>query len=315
MIPAKRLQYSAIVDRPPLKLPGGARLVVWPVINVEVWDIHRPMARQILPPPTHVTRLPDFPHWAWHEYGMRVGFWRFKEVLDGLGIKASLFINARVCEDYRRVAESARDAGWEFVGHCYDQQPIHVEPDQRAMIARTMKIIRDFTGKPPVGWLGPGLTETLYTPDYLAEAGIKYIADWVIDDEPCEIQTKHGPVVGMPYTVELNDIPMMAVQHHAGQEFVSRCMDQFERLYEESKKRAKIMAIAVHPYISGVPHRIKYFQTVFERLKKEKGVVFWTGDQILDWYTKTRNAPAKESGTGAARSRGNAASARRKRSR
>jgi peptidoglycan/xylan/chitin deacetylase (PgdA/CDA1 family) len=223
---------------------------------------------------------------------MRVGFWRFKEVLDGLGIKPSLFINARVCEDYTRVAEAARDAGWEFVGHCYDQQPIHVEPDQRAMIQRTLKVIKDFTGKAPVGWLGPGLTETFYTPDYLAEAGIKYIADWVIDDEPCDIMTRHGPVVAMPYTVELNDIPMMAVQHHAGQEFVSRCMDQFERLYEESKKRAKIMAIAVHPYISGVPHRIKYFQTVFERLKKEKGVVFWTGDRILDWYLKARKAPA-----------------------
>jgi hypothetical protein len=69
-------------------------------------------------------------------------------------------------------------------------------------------------------------------------------------------------------------------------------MDHFERLYEESKKRAKIMAIAVHPYISGVPHRIKYFETVFERLKKEKGVVFWTGDQILDWYLKSKGTTA-----------------------
>ena len=301
MIPSKRLDYSPIIDRPPLKLPGGARLVVWPVINVEVWDINRPMPRQVLPPPTHVTRLPDFPHWAWHEYGMRVGFWRLKEALDGLGIKASLFVNARACKDYRRVAESARDAGWEFVGHCYDQQPIHVEPDQRAMIMRTVKVIKDFTGKAPVGWLGPGLTETFYTPDYLAEAGIKYIADWVIDDEPCEIRTQHGPVVAMPYTVELNDIPMMMVQHHAGEEFVRRCMDHFERLYEESKKRAKIMAIAVHPYISGVPHRIKYFETVFERLKKEKGVVFWTGEQILDWYTKSRPTDTQSRRTAASR--------------
>ncbi|MBI4195691.1 MAG: polysaccharide deacetylase family protein [Betaproteobacteria bacterium] len=286
MIPSKRLEYSAIIDRPPLKLPGAARLVVWPVINVEVWDIARPMPRQVLPPPTHITRLPDFAHWAWHEYGMRVGFWRLKEFLDGHGIKASLFTNARVCQDYRRVAEAARDAGWEFVGHSYDQRPIHTEPDQRAMIQRTVRIIREFTGRQPVGWLGPGLTETLYTPDYLAEAGIRYIADWVIDDEPCEMKTAHGPVVAMPYSVELNDIPMMMVQHHAADEFVTRCMDHFERVYEESKTRAKIMAIAVHPYISGVPHRIKYFETVFERLKKQKNVVFWTGEQILDWYLK-----------------------------
>ena len=268
-------------------------MIVWPVINVEVWDIGRPMPRQVLPPPTGVTRLPDFAHWAWHEYGMRVGFWRIKEALDGLGIKASLFTNARVCRDYRRVAEAARDADWEFVGHSYDQQPVHVEADQRAMIRKTVKVIKDFTGKAPVGWLGPGLTETLYTPDYLAEAGIKYIADWVIDDEPCEIRTAHGPVVAMPYSVELNDIPMMMVQHHANAEFVSRCMDHFERVYEESKTRAKVMAIAVHPYISGVPHRIKYFETVFERLKKQKGVLFWTGEQILDWYLKSRKTTDK----------------------
>jgi allantoinase len=290
MLPSKRLDYSPIIDRPPLKLPGGARVVVWPVVNVEVWDIKRPMPRQVLPPPTNITRLPDFAHWAWHEYGMRVGFWRMKAALDNLGIKVSLFTNARALIDYRRVAEESLKSGWEFVGHSYDQQPIHVEQDQRTMIRRSLKIIKDFTGKAPVGWLGPGLTETNYTPDYLAEAGIKYIADWIIDDEPCDIRTQYGDVVAMPYNVEINDIPMMMVQHHQGNEFVSRTMDQFDRLYEEGKTRAKIMSVAVHPYISGVPHRIKYFEKVFETLKKKPGVLFWTGEQILDWYNKQRKS-------------------------
>ncbi len=293
MIPSKRLPYVPIIDRPPLKLPGGARMVIWPVVNVEVWDIKRPMPRQVLPPPTHITRLPDFAHWAWHEYGMRVGYWRIKEFLDDLGIKASLFTNGRVCTDYTRVAESALESGWEFVGHSWDQQPTHVEKDQRAMIQRTMNEIKSFTGKAPIGWLAPGLTETMYTPDYLAESGIKYIADWVVDDEPVDVQTAHGKVLGMPYSLELNDIAMMMVQHHAAAEFESRCMDQFERLYEESKTRAKIMAIAVHPYISGVPHRIKYFERVFQKLRKQKGVVFWTGEQVHDWYRRTQKAVPK----------------------
>ncbi len=286
MLPSERLDYSAIIDRAPLKLPGGARVVIWPIINVEVWDIHRPMPRQVLPPPTHINRLPDFAHWAWHEYGMRVGFWRMKQALDDLDIKASLFTNARVISDYARVAEEALKSGWEFVGHSYDQQPIHVEKNQRAMIQRTVKTIKAFTGKAPVGWLSPGLTETFYTPDYLAEAGIKYIADWIIDDEPCEIRTTHGNVVAMPYNVECNDIPMMMVQHHSSNEFVTRTMDHFDRLYEEGKTRPKIMAIGVHPYISGVAHRIKYFEEVFKRLRNKPGVLFWTGEQILDWYGK-----------------------------
>ena len=268
-------------------------MVVWTIVNVEVWDIGRPMPRQVLPPPTGVTQLPDLPHWAWHEYGMRVGFWRLKDALDRLAITPTLCVNARVCIEYERVARAARDAHWEFMGHSYDQRPIHLEPDQRAMIQKTVSVIRDYTGKQPVGWLGPGLTETLDTPDLLAEAGIRYIADWVVDDEPAEIETAHGRVLAMPYSVELNDIPMMMVQHHPAAEFESRCLDYFERVYAESKSRAKIMAIAVHPYISGVPHRIKYFERVFEHLRKQEGVVFWTGEQILAWYEGVRAGAAR----------------------
>jgi peptidoglycan/xylan/chitin deacetylase (PgdA/CDA1 family) len=301
MNPSERLEYSAIVDRPPLKLPGGARMVVWPIVNVEVWDIGRAMPRQVLPPPTGITQSPDVPHWSWHEYGMRVGFWRFKEVLDGLDIVPTLAINARVCLDYERVARAALDGGWEFMGHSYDQRPIHMEPDQRATIQKAVKVIREYTGKQPVGWLGPGLTQTLDSPELLAEAGIKYIADWVVDDEPCRIKTANGPLVAMPYTVELNDIPMMMVQHHASAEFEARCMDYFERIYAESAKRAKVMAIAVHPYISGVPHRIKYFERVFQRLKTNKGVLFWTGEQILDWFEKGGTAETAPQSKPAAR--------------
>jgi peptidoglycan/xylan/chitin deacetylase (PgdA/CDA1 family) len=288
MIPAKRLRYSAIVDRPPLMLPDKARVVVWPVVNVEVWDIGRPMPRQVLPPPTGATLLPDVPHWGWHEYGMRVGFWRLKAVLDELKIVPSLSVNARVCLDYPRVAKAARDSGWEFMGHSYDQRPTHTEPDPVGMIRQSVKVIREFTGKRPVGWMGPGLTETLDTPEHLVAAGIQYIADWVIDDEPCTIRTRGGELVTLPYSLELNDIAMMVVQHHAAGEFVTRSMDYFERVYREGKDRAKIMAIAVHPYISGVPHRIKYFESVLRRLRKQKGVLFWNGAQILDWYLKTR---------------------------
>jgi len=289
MIPTKRLRYSAIVDRPPLKLPDKARLVVWPVVNVEVWDIARPMPRQVLPPPTGVTLQPDVPHWGWHEYGNRVGFWRIKALLDQLRIVPSLSVNARVCLDYPRIAKACRDSGWEFMGHSYDQRPMHSEPDPKAMIEKSIKVLREFTGKPPVGWMGPGLTEQLDTPDLLAAAGLKYVADWVIDDEPCTIKTRSGPLVTLPYTLELNDIAMMVVQHHRAQEFETRCMDQFDRLYQEGRERAKVMAIAVHPYITGVPHRIKYFESVMKRLRKQKGVLIWNGAQILDWYLKARD--------------------------
>src|SRR5258706_10533461 len=113
----ERVPSSAIVDRPPLKLPGGARVAVWTIVNVEEWSIERAMPRTVLPPPFGQPLLPDLPNWAWHEYGMRVGFWRFLESLNRYNIKATLATNGSVVGTYPRVAEAALKAGWEFMGH------------------------------------------------------------------------------------------------------------------------------------------------------------------------------------------------------
>ncbi len=289
MEPRERIEYSAIVDRDPLKLPDGARLVVWPIVNVENWEIQNPMARTVLPPPRGTAVVPDLPNWAWHEYGMRVGFWRLKAALDRFDIQATLSINASVCEVCPRLASAARDAGWEFMAHGFVQTPMGLLEDQRRAIRKTIATIEAFTGRKPRGWLGPGLTETLETPDILAEEGIEYVADWVLDDQPCELRTTAGTLYTIPYTVELNDIPMMMVQHHKAAELLDRTMDQFERLYAEGAESARVMAIAVHPYITGVPHRIGYFETILERLSARQGVLFWTGEQILDWYKAAKD--------------------------
>ncbi len=288
MIPRERCDYSAIVDREPLALPGHARIVFWTIVNYEVWDIAKPMARQVLPAPTGAVLLPDVPNWSWHEYGMRVGFWRFEALFRRLRIRPTLALNARVCVDYPRVAQVCKDAGWEFMGHSYEQGPIHREEDQPGMIRRSLDTIEQFTGKRPIGWLGPGLTQTLETPEHLAAAGVKYIGDWVYDDEPTEIKTANGPLVTLPYSVETNDIPMMLVQHHEAAYWTKKCLDAFERYYEEGATRAKIMAIAIHPYISGQPFRIKYLEEVYEAIGKRKGVLHWNGEQILDWYLKSK---------------------------
>ena len=292
MLPRERFEYSAIVDRQPLKLPEGARVAVWTIVNVEEWDITAPMPRGVLSAPGGVSVIPDVPNWSWHEYGMRVGFWRLKQVLDSYRIKATVAINASVCLSYPRLAQAAQDAGWEFMGHGYVQQALHRVDDQREVIRRSIETIRDFTGKPPSGWLGPGLTETWDTLDLLAAEGIQYVCDWIADDQPYEIKTATRPLVVVPYTLEINDIPIMLIQHHTAEELFIRARDQFDRLYEEGEHSARIMAIAVHPYISGVPHRIKYFQMIYEYMHKRPGVLFWKGEEIFDWYQRLkRRAP------------------------
>ena len=156
----QRVPYEPIVNRAPFKLPGNARVAVWTIVNVENWQPTGPMPRTVLPPPMGQPLLPDVPNWAWHEYGMRVGFWRFVEVLKARNIKASFAVNGSAIEVYRAACEAARTADWDFMGHGFVQKPMHKVEDQALAIQQTIDAIREFTGKPPRGWESPGLTET-----------------------------------------------------------------------------------------------------------------------------------------------------------
>ena len=284
MKPLERISYSPITQRRPLKLPGGARMVVWTIVNVEEWDIDQTMPRTVLTPPAGGAPMPDIPNWAWHEYGNRVGFWRFVETLDALKIKAALAINGTAVKAYEAISHAALERGWEFMGHGYTQRNMQKVENEREDIAKTTEAIRAFTGKRPRGWLGPGLTETWDTPDLLAEAGYTYVADWVLDDQPVWLKTRTKPILNVPYTQECNDVAMMLIQHHEAGEYYRRAMDQFEQIYADSRDSARVMALVVHPYIMGAPHRAKYYRRALQDIAAHKDVLFWTGEQIADWY-------------------------------
>jgi allantoinase len=279
----RRAPYQSIVNRPKLRLPGNARIAVWTIVNVENWNPAEPMPRTVLPPPMGQPLLPDIPNWAWHEYGMRVGFWRFLEVLGARSLRASFAVNGSVCRDYPEICQAALAAGWDFMGHGFVQRPMHRVDDQAETIASTIEAIRTFTGKPPRGWESPGLTETMETLDLLAEAGIGYVCDWCLDDQPVALQASK-PIVSVPYTVEINDVLISAVQGHRSDEIFLRGVDQFDQLYQEGAETPRVMAISIHPYLTGAPHRIKYLAKLYDHILGHEGVVMWTGEQILDWY-------------------------------
>ena len=279
-----RAPYQPIVDRPKLTLPGGARVAVWVIVNIENWLPGGPMPRAILSPPMGQPLLPDVPNWAWHEYGMRVGYWRFIDALGSRGVKATLALNGTVCRVYERACSAARDAGWEFMGHGFVQRPMHALDDELAAIRDTLAIIRDFTGRAPRGWESPGLTETLETLDHLASAGIEYVCDYPFDDLPVEMQTKSGPIVSLPYPVEVNDVVISAVQQHSSDEILRRGRDTFDRLYQEGAGIPRIMAISIHPYLTGVPQRIRYLEELLDYVRGHSDIVWMTGEEILDWY-------------------------------
>jgi len=284
-LPHERFAFSAMPDRARLKLPDDARLAVYVMLNLEEWDIEKPIAREYVPSPAGVRTVPNIPNWAWHEYGMRVGVWRMIEALERRKLRANVSINARVCEgEGERVARAVQALGWDFMGHGYAQAAMHVVEDQRAAIQKSFDVLKNYTGKAPKGWLGPGLHETLDTLDYLAEAGFKYVCDWPLDEHPFDMQTSAGPITAMPYSFELSDLPMMVVHGYESETWLRRSMDQFDRLYAEGASQPRVLSMGVHPYIMGVPHRIKYFEQAIDYMMKKPDVWFTTADGIYDWY-------------------------------
>ena len=284
MLPTERLQYSPITTRPPLRLPDGARTAVWVIVNVEEWNPRETMPRTVLTPPAGGAPSPDIPNWAWHEYGNRVGFWRFTEIFDALRIPAVLAINGSAIASYAPIARAALDRGWEFIGHGFSQKNMQKVADERADIVATSRAIAGFTGRKPRGWLGPGLTETWETPDILSEEGFDYVCDWVLDDQPVRLATRNRPIVNIPYTQECNDVAMMLIQHHAAREYRDRAIDQFDQIHADSRDSARVMALVVHPYIMGAPHRARYLREALRHIRSHPDVMFCTGEQIHDWY-------------------------------
>jgi allantoinase len=228
--------------------------------------------------------MPDIPNWAWHEYGNRVGFWRLLKVFDDYKVPGVLAINGSALAAYPPIVEAALQRNWEFMGHGFTQRNMQKVENEREDIRRTADAIKAATGKRPRGWLGPGLTETWETPDLLKQEGYDYVADWVLDDQPVWLKTTTTPIVNVPYTQECNDVAMMLIQHHPAPEYYNRAIDQFEQIYDDAENSARIMALVVHPYIMGVPHRLKHFRRIFETIRKKSDVAFMTGEQILDWY-------------------------------
>ncbi|MBW9265758.1 MAG: polysaccharide deacetylase family protein [Candidatus Thiodiazotropha sp. (ex. Lucinisca nassula)] len=283
--PEDRFEFTAMPHRPKWQLPEGKRVAVYTVVNVEEWDIEKPIAREYVTSPAGVVTVPNIPNWAWHEYGMRVGIWRLMEALGKRNLMASAAINARVCEGSGEpVARALCDAGWALMGHGYSQAALHIVPDQREVIAKSYKLLRDFNGRAPKGWLGPGLHEKLDSLDILSEVGFKFVCDFPMDEQPVAMQTSSGPIVAMPYTLELSDLPMMVVHQHQSRVWLDRVIDQFDRLYAEGAEQPRVMSMSVHPYIMGVPHRIKYFEAGYDYMKKHSDVWFTTAEEIYDWF-------------------------------
>lgn len=208
-------------------------------------------------------------------------------MMDEYKVRGTVALNSSICKYYPEVVKACKERNWELMGHGISNSWLNADLDEKAersVIAEVVRTIKETTGKAPQGWLGPALSETPKTLDLLAENGIKYVCDWGNDEQPYPMKVKSGTLISMPYSIELNDVSIFISQKLSPQAFYQACVDQFDILYEEGLRNGKVMCIAIHPWIIGVPFRAKYFKMALEYITKKKNVWITTGSEITEWY-------------------------------
>lgn len=288
-----RVPFQMSSERRPLSPPApGKKLIVHIVLNVEYWPFDQPMPRKTLSTPHGMEPIPDIPNYCWAEYGLRCGMPRLLDLLGQMKLPASVNLNSTVIEQYPSVARAMLDAGLEFIGHGYTQRLLHKEDDEEGVIVKALAQVSAFTGKKVRGWMGPGFAQTFDTPDLLKKHGIDYNLDWILDDLPCWMRTKHGPMVCMPYGFELNDSLVYTVERQSSPELLQRLTDTLATFEPELERQPRVLTLGLHPHQIGVPHRMPYLAQSLRLLAARADTVFMTGSQICDWYAAADPAPA-----------------------
>jgi allantoinase len=277
--------YSPIINRSALHWPDGAHVALWVIPNIEFFALD-----EKVPPGSGGTGVPvpDIPAWSARDYGNRVGVFRLMEVLKKHGIRATVALNSELCDEHPAIIKEGNKLKWEWMGHCESNtRRLNAAPpgEEPRIIKDSLATIARATGAPPRGWLGSGLQETWDTLDLLAENGCNYVCDWTNDDQPYIMNLEADKtLVSVPYSHEINDKPAFEKFHRTADEFREMICRQFDVLYREGAQSGRVMAIAIHPYLTGVPHRIDAFDAAMHYIGQHGKVWKTTGAEIARHY-------------------------------
>ncbi len=270
-----RYPYSALPDRPVYDWPGGKRLAVYVALNLETFDFGSGLGAELAPGGPQ----PDVLNYAWRDWGNRVGAWRMRDLFDSLHMPVSVLANSRLYKDCPGLIEAFRARGDEIVAHGRsnaERQGVLDEAAERALIAEATEVLTREEGRAPEGWLGPWISQSPVTPDLLAEAGYRYLLDWCHDDQPTWFATRGAPILAIPYPQELNDIPAIVARKETGQEFAQAIIDGFDEMLAQSASAPLVMGIALHPYITGQPHRLRPLRAALAHIASHRDRIWLT---------------------------------------
>jgi peptidoglycan/xylan/chitin deacetylase (PgdA/CDA1 family) len=270
-----RYDYSAITERKDYSWPGGKRLAVHLCLNVEHFSFGEGLGNDYAVPHPQ----PNQRAFGWRDYGNRVGAWRLLELAQAYDLPYALLVNTTLYDYCPQMVAAFSRRGDEIVGHGRtngERQADMGLEEERACIQEVVAAIRKHEGKGPMGWLGPYISQTHRSPDLLREAGVRYMMDWPLDDQPVWFRSQHGPILSVPYSHDLNDSIEIVSRRTPSQIWCENLIDQFDEMLEESERRPLVMPIVLHSFILGQPHRLRRFRRVVEHILKQRDRIWLT---------------------------------------
>lgn len=268
-----RYDYSPLPERPDFSWPDGKRLAVYICNNIEVFSFLSGLGSDS----ASTTAPQTTRNYAWRDYGNRVGQWYLFDLLDEFGFPAAHNFNSLLFRECPQIAERIVKRGDEFVGHGRtnaERQDVLGEADERQLIEEATRTLKANTGVQPAGWLGPYLTQTPVTLDLLKEAGYSYVMDWPADDQPFWMRTRAGPLLSMPYSIEVNDSPTMVFRQQGAADFERMMIDQFDEMLLQSAKWPLVYTIVLHPFVIGQPFRLRALRRALAHIASARDSVW-----------------------------------------
>lgn len=276
-----RFDYQGIHQRNIYRWPNGAGLAVYLGFNIEHFAFGEGLGASIGP----ANPQPDVLNYSWREYGNRVGAWRCLDLFDSLDLPAAALINTALYDHCPELVAACVARGDELVGHGHsnaERQGAWVEADERELLMQCRARMQQESGQSAAGWLSPWISESLHTPDLLAETGYGYTLNWCHDDQPMPMRTRSGKALwAVPYPQELNDIPMIVARQMDGKDFAQLIIDQLDEMVDQTQAANSaplVMGIALHPYIIGQPYRLRHLRRALQHVAaaRDSGQVWMT---------------------------------------
>ncbi len=271
-----RYEWSMLTDRPRVQWPQGKTLAVWVNVSLEHFPLN-PVGKPVKLPGSMTMPYPDLRHYTLRDYGNRVGIYRFLNAFKRLGVQASFAVNAELAVRYPALLRALADHGGEVLGHSWNMDTPHAgglaEADEAALIERSLTTLRAATGQAVKGWLSPGKLQSPQTPELLHAHGVDYFADWVNDELPYLFNTAQGPLWSLPLTTEIEDRFVVMDNQHSEESWAEQVKDACDLLLAESREQGgRLLAISLHPWVMGQPHRMKHLEAALAYVLAQPGV-------------------------------------------